>query len=335
MKKVFTALLIATIFCTGSLTKLSAQKFKYEIPGLDTLEHQFIVAGGASTVLGNGEFEIINNNSLVSFWIAFHENGNHSPVLDRLRSTQFTTDVSAFYGISASSRIDVGLQVSYVRSRIDNSAGSSFFKVFESTPTIEDEINAPFNGSVTLDQSIGAIARAGVRFRFRPIIQRPELVVNGGYAFSTVSDRSKQIQLNADRDIFDLGATYYHAISRQVYYFFGTSIRAFLPSIETNESLYNSNFNFFLIQRTNNNKFTFYPGLSYSLNFKPSEFDSHAVIKTADFLFAIGGIQYEFNTDFNAFITGGMPLITNVVHPQQEIVRQSYSLLAVGFRAGF
>ena len=315
-------------------TDVQAQKFKYSIPGLDTLQSSFIVGGGAAAVLQSGEAEIISSNTLASYWIAFHANGENSPILDRLRNTQFSSETTAFYSVSPTGRVDVGLQLRYARVRLDNAASNSMFKVFDGKNKSETQSTAPFDQVIKLDQSFGRMANVGLRFRFKPILHKPQLVVNGGYTLGTVKDKIEQKQLAADRDIFDLGATYFQDISNNVYYFFGASVRAYLPSSVTSESLYNTNLNFFLIQRSKNNKFTYYPGISYSLNFKPSEYDDHPLIKTADFLFAIAGIQYALNSDYNVFATAGFPLIVNLTRPQQTIVRQSYSLLTLGFRIG-
>lgn len=313
---------------------IQAQKFKYSIPGLDTLASSFIVGGGAAAVLRSGEAEIISSNSLASYWIAFHENGENSPILDRLRSTQFASENTVFYSVSATGRVDVGLQLRYARVRLDNAASNSMFKVFEGKDKSSGRSTAPFDEVIKLDESFGRLANVGLRFRFKPLLHEPALVVNGGYTLGTVKDKIEQKQLTADRDIFDLGATYFKDISTNVFYFFGASIRAYLPSSVTSESLYNTNANFFLIQRTKNKKFTFYPGISYSLSFKPSQYDDHPLIKTADFLFAIGGVQYAFSKDYNVFATAGFPLIVNLTRPQQTIVRESYSLLSLGFRLG-
>ncbi|MDX1938936.1 MAG: hypothetical protein SFU99_00200, partial [Saprospiraceae bacterium] len=81
--------------------------------------------------------------------------------------------------------------------------------------------------------------------------------------------------------------------------------------------------------------FTFYPGLSYGLNFKPAEFGDRSLVRTQEFLFAYAGIQYAPNFKYNVFLTGGIPLIFEVESFQQEIVRESYSILSLGVRAGF
>ncbi len=323
-----------------------AQKFKYSIPGLDSLEEAFIVNGGATTVLPSGEAEVIWNNTLASYWIALHENGENSPIFDRIRQTQFISDVYAFYGISPSGRWDIGLQLRYMRARKDNAATSSMFRVFQSQNTGNMDNNAPDPASsgagVIFDESFGGIAGAGLRFRVKPFKLRPEFVINGGYSISTIRDESEQLQLGAGRDLFDLGATYYSSLNRNTYYFLSGSFQAFLPSQISNpqpieyrdEYLYSTSFSFFFIQRTNNNKFTFYPGFAYGINFKPSEFDTRALIRTQEFLFVYGGIQYAPNSQYNIFLTGGLPLLIEVESFQQEIVRESYSILSLGVRAG-
>ena len=317
------------IFCT--FTK--AQKFKYSIPGLDSLEESFILNGTSSTVLQSGQAEIIWNNTLASYWLALHQSSTNSPILDRFRQTQFLSDFYGFYGISPSGRWDIGLQMRYVRTRIDNAATSSMLRVFQSQ---NKDLNSsdPSNPTTILDNSFGGLANIGLRFRFKPIKLHPPLVINGGYAFSIVKDEQKQSLLLADRDYADIGATYYLELNRSTFFFFGASGYVYFPSQVRDEFLFRTNLSYSVILRTNNNKFTFYPSLYYGFDFKPSKFDERALIKTIDFLFAYASVQYVPSAKFNIFLTGGLPLIVDLKNPQQEIVRNSYSILALGCRIG-
>lgn len=337
-------LLISGLFL---LNPLQAQnKFRYSIPGLDSLEESFIVNGGASVVLSSGEAEIIWNNTLASYWIGLRENGPDSPIFDRIRQTQFISDLYGYYGVSASGTWDVGLHLRYLRARKDNAASSSMFRVFESTK--DKSFNATPDASseaagIIFDDSFGGIASAGLRFRVKPFQRRPEFVVNGGYSISTVRNETEQFQLGAGRDMIDIGATYYKEINSNTYYFFSGMLSAFLksnvdevrPVDFRNENLYTANLSFFLIQRTNNNKFTFYPGLAYGINFKPSQFDDRNLIRTQEFLFAYAGLQYAPSLQYNVFLTFGFPLIIDVESFQQDIIRESYSIISLGGRAGF
>lgn len=330
--KDYTSILMLLLVCSF---EMAAQKFQYAIPGLDTIEKNFIVGGGASQVLRAGEGEIIINNALVSHWLAFHQNGDDSPVLDRFRQTFFATDVFGYYGLSQSGKLDVGLQLRYARTRLDNAAGSSMLKVFEKTE--EDPLlRAPTDeGATIIDSSFGGISLVGLRFRFKPILSSPEFVINGGIALSMVRDDRLMKQLDAETDVFDVGATYYKSISSRVYYFFGGTMQVLLPTIQAKKALYQGTLNFFLIHRSRNQKLTFLPGLSYSMRFKSSVFDSHSLIKSNEFLFAMLGVQYGFNQNVMVFGNLGFPLIADAIPPQIEIVRESYSLLSLGARVAF
>jgi hypothetical protein len=320
--------ILALTFTT--LIQVEAQKFRHSIAGVDTLEQSFIVSGSASSVLRQGQAEVILSSNLISYWIAFHENGKNTPILDRLRNSLFQTDLSAFYGVSQSGRFDAGLQVGYARTRLDNSSTSSPFRVFKKTLS-DDSAETGFT-QVRFDESFGGISYVGARFRFKPVAYEPGFLLTAGYSKTLISDESKRVQLGADRDYFDVGASYYKSVTPNVYYFFSTSLRGYLASEITDQSLYNSSFNFFLIHRTNSQKLTFYPGISYNLGFKPSKYDSHPFIKTTEFLFAYGGIQYSFDRKSNIFITMGLPLFLNIVNPLQDIVRESYSVAVLGAR---
>lgn len=306
---------------------LQAQGFKYSLPGLDTLE-TFIVSGSSSAVLKSGQAEVIVSNTLTSYQLALHQSSKDSPILDRLRLTQFISDISAFYGVSRSGRLDVGVQAKYIRSRLDNAAASSMFRVFKSEPDI-------INPNQFLDQSFGGLAFIGLRVRAIPFESIPELVVTGGYSFSTINDETEQLQLSADRDQLEVILSYYKALNANTYYFFGANGRAFLSSPITDNNRYELGGSFFLIQRTTNQRFTFYPGLSYSLAFKPAVLDSNPnLIKENEFLFAFGGVQYAPNQKYNIFLVGGLPLVSVTTSPRQQIIRSSYSLVSLGLRVG-
>ncbi len=326
---------LLTTFCLlfSIATITHAQKFKYSIPGLDTLS-TFIVAGGSSTVLPNGGAEVISSNTLSSFWQAIHQNGDNSPILDRFRASQFVSDLFAFYGVSSNGRWDLGLRVRYVRSRLDGSATSSPFRVFDGEK-VDAERNAFFDPNSIINRSLSGLTGVGIRFRVMPSRSVPQLVVNGGYTLATVKEETEQRQLSADRDAIDIGATYYKELTPNTFYFFSANAEAFLSSPVNPVNTYTSSGSFFLIQRTSNNRFTFYPGLTYTIRFRPSELESNpSLIRESDFLFAFGGVQYAPNNNFNVFLVGGFPLISNVTNPQVEIVRASYSLFSLGFRVG-
>lgn len=335
LRRVYTRLLCLFFgICLLVTTDTYAQKFKYSIPGLDTLEEAFIVSGGSSTVLKSGEGEIILNNNLTSYWIAFHETNENSPIIDRFRRTQFTTDIFAFYGISASGTWDLGINLKYARARLDNSATSSMFRVFQGNDG-EDATNLFFDQDAIFDRNFAGLASVGLRFRVKPFKLRPELVISGGYSLTTVKEDLDRTQLGADRDNADIGITYYKALNTNTYYFFGGTAQIFFSSDLRNETLYNTGANFFLIHRTTNTKFTFYPGLAYNISFKSPKLDDASLIKVTDFLLAFGGVQFAPSDRFNVFFTAGFPLIVNVTNPQQEIVRASYSTLSLGTRIGF
>ena len=333
MKRYFYSLIYLLLFVSSIFigTELNAQKFKYSIPGLDSLEQEFIVGGASSTVLKTGEAEIISNNTLTSFWLAFHQTNENSPVLDRFRQTQFISDLYGFYGVSPSGRWDIGLHLRYNRSRVDNAATSSMFKVFEKEGAIDEDDPASF-----LDNSFGGMASIGVRFRVKPIKRDPRLLVSGGYSLKTITGETKARQLGADRNLADIGVTYYRELNQRTYYFFGGTGQVYFPTPSVNdEYLFNTSGSFFLIQRTINNKFTFYPGLVYSLTFRPSELKSQpALIKSTEFLLGYAGVQYAPDPKYNVFVLGGFPLMVTVTNPQQEIVRESYSTFTLGFRVG-
>ncbi len=323
---------------TVSIQSLFAQKFKYSSPGLDTIQQNFIVGSGVSTVLKSGQTEVLFNSTLASYWIAFHENGNNSPVSNRIRNTNWTSEVTALHGISYSGRFNIGLKVRYTRSRLDEVASSSPFRVFGNKETESQK----FRSNPSVDTTFAGLSHIGISMRFKPFVRIPELVLTGGYLRSTVNDDFKREQLQA-RDIADIGLTYYRPISNNVFYFFGAQLQAALPFKSESTSqlafakpLYTSTTSFYLVHMSKNKKIIIYPGLSYSLSFKPSEYsDQSGLLKTTEFLFAFASVQYAMNVRNSVSFTAGFPLISEVTNPQIEIVGKSYSLAQVIVRSVF
>ncbi len=317
LKQLFFLLLV---FCWSTIS-LQGQEFYRP---LDTLNTSFFISGIAANILPKDRVEILAYSSLNSFWLAIHESVEESPVRDRLRATRFTTNVEGYFGFSNSQRWDLGLRLQYARYRLDNEARSSPFRVFENfeTPAVE-------NG---LDQNYQALTGIGVRARFMPIASVPALTLNGGYTVASVKSEEKQQRLNAQRDIFDLGAAYFLEMNANTYYYFLANTSVFLPSEILNEALYNSSVSFFLVQMAFGQKFVFYPGLSYNLTYKSPAYGNQFLVRTNDQLLAFAGIQYQPGSNFNVNMSLAYPLFWNDSNLLVEQVRESYTLVSLGLR---
>jgi len=223
---------------------------------LDTLEIAPFVSGLSPVVLAKGKAEVNMYSSLSSVWQALYFSAIESAVRDRYRLSEFTTNLEAYYGFSRTGRWDIGIRLQYARIRLDNAAQSSPFKVLKSYD--EENDNQGF------DKTYAGMRQVGIRFRIIPFRNIPQLALNGGYSFAPANSDNDDVFSIADRNSFDLNASYYISLNKSgtSYYYFILNTSAFQPgSLPINRDwLYNAGGSFFVVQRLG--KFVLYPGIS-------------------------------------------------------------------------
>ncbi len=294
--------------------------------GLELLdEESFFFAGLSPSVLVRGKVEVNFYSSIFSNWLAVHESVIDSPIRDRLRLSEFLANAEVYYGTSASGRWDVGTRFRYARRRLDNSAQSSPFKVFEKS---ESEAE-----NAVVDKTYSGLREIGIRFRMVPFQNIPALTLNGGYSFSPIKSEEDQKNLAADRNSFDLNVAYYIELNNNAYYYFIANGIAFHPSAVNEEWLYNTTGSFFLVQMIANRKLAIYPGLSYAIAFKPpSAVSDHSLVKTNEQLLGILGLQFQPSGSFSLSLSGAIPLILESANLLVRPVKESYSFVSIGGR---
>ncbi len=306
--------------------------------GLKTLDESFFVGGLSATILDRGQIEVNANASLFSAWQAVHQSIIESPVVDRLRFTDFTANVEAYYGFSYSGRWDLGIRLRYARSRLDHAARSSPFKVFGS-----DNADGDCGTNITY-QGLRAI---GLRFRVMPLVSVPELTITGGYSFASIKSDTVAFFLNADRNNFDLNATYYIPLNENnsSFYYFIANGNAYQPGIDSDHRClatvsndtwrFDASGSFFIVQRLG--RLMLYPGITYTINFKPParEGSDKALIKTSEQVLGILGVQYQIGETINVNLSGAIPFLLESSNLQTELVRTSYSFVSLGGRVVF
>ena len=298
--------------------------------GLELLDESLFIGGLSPTVLTSGNVEFNFYSSLFSSWIALHESVIESPVQDRLRLTEFNSNLETYFGISRSGRWDIGARVRYGRRRLANAATDPVFDVFSSSD--EESTN---RGT---DKTYSGLREVGVRFRLMPFSNLENFTINAGYSYGEWGNGSDDETFKlADRNSFDVNLSYFVSLNeRQTsYYYFIVNGTSFQPgSLRINEDwLHNTSGSFFIVQRMG--KFVVYPGLTYTLAFKPpssGSFSDKALIKSSEQLLGTLGIQYQpsFNTSFN--VSASMPFILSTTNLRQRLVRESYSFVTIGGR---
>ena len=317
-------LLAAIILCSVTL---KAQQNKKEDIGLETLDESFFFGGLSATILDPGKVEVNFYTSMFSSWLAIHESVIESPVRDRLRLTEFTGNVEAYYGVSADGRWDLGLRLRHGRRRLDNSALSSPFKVLKSSRGTDEADN------VGVDKTYAGLKEVGLRFRLMPFKNVPELTLNAGYSISPIKAEEDQEFLLADRNTVDFNLSYYVSLNKSAtsYYYFILNGLAYLPSATNDEVLYNSSASFFIVQRLGA-RFILYPGLSYNITFKPPSVGDEALIRTNEQVLGLLGVQYQPSNNFSLNVSAALPFLLDSSNLLVQQVRESYSFVSIGGR---
>ena len=296
---------------------------------LELLDESLFIGGLSPNVLTKGDVEVNFYSSLFSSWVGLHESATvESPVRDRIRLTDFNTNLETYFGLSRNGRWDIGARVRYGKLRQANAASDSPFDVFKS----DDSESA----NIGTDKTYSGLREIGIRFRLVPFKNVESLTINAGYSYGEIGNSSDDESfILADRNSFDLNLTYYVSLNSNSFYYFiftGKSSQAgSLP--QTAEALHNTTGSFFIAQRLG--KFVVYPGISYSLDFKPpsaGSFSDHSLIKSSEQVLGTLGIQYQpsYNISFN--ISGSIPFIISTTNLRQRLIRESYSFVSIGGR---
>tara|TARA_B100000497_G_C7642872_1_gene386527 strand:+ start:216 stop:1208 length:993 start_codon:yes stop_codon:yes gene_type:complete len=298
--------------------------------GLELLDESLFIGGLSPTVLTSGNVEVNFYSSLFSSWIALHESVIESPVQDRLRLTEFNSNLETYFGLSRRGRWDIGARVRYGKRRLANAATDPIWDVFSSS----DEESA----NRGTDKTYSGLREVGVRFRLMPFEGLEAFTINAGYSYGEFGNSSDDEAFKlADRNSFDVNLSYFVSLNDQQtsYYYFIVNGTSFQPgSLSINEDwLHNTSGSFFIVQRLG--KFVIYPGMTYTLAFKPpssGSFSDKSLIKSNEQLLGTLGIQYQpsFNTSFN--ISASMPFILSTTNLRQRLVRDSYSFVTIGGR---
>ena len=318
--------LLLFLFLIGNLGLLGQNRGL----GLDLLDESLFIGGLSPSVLTKGEVEFNFYSSLFSSWVALHESVIESPVRDRLRFTDFNTSIEGYLGISQNGRWDIGARLRYGSRRLDNNARSSVFDVF-SSPDSE-------NANRGTDKTYKGLRELGIRFRLVPFENLEEFTINAGYSFGEIGNSSDdEVFEIADRNSMDVNLTYYVSLNsaQTSYYYFIFNGIAFLPGSlpENAQALYNTTGSFFIVQRLG--KFVVYPGLSYTLAFKPpssGSFSDSSLIKSSEQLLATLGMQYQVSNNLSFNASASIPLILTTTNLRQRLVRDSYSFVSIGGR---
>jgi hypothetical protein len=292
---------------------LSAQNKAEENPNLYT--------GVSAVILPKDKTEFNLINSLSSFWVAV--NGydgalEATRITNRYRYGRSDHLLRISHGFSRSGRWDLGADLYYTRTRLDDAARSSAFRVLGNRETPE---GSTYSG----------ISAVGFQFRCMPFLDMPELTLRAGLSQPIARSEEQRLRLNAQRTQLFVSGVYSTRMAPGLLAFLQGDLRAFLRTPENERALLSPGASGYLVFETPNQRWYFYPGLSYSLTFQQGA-KGAAYRKSSSILFGNAGLLFRPGLAWSFLLSGQVPFIFESGSSRSLWVRESYLGFNLGLR---
>lgn len=274
--------------------------------------------GISPVILAKDGVEVNFLNSMTSFWLASKEyfpSTNSSRIANRYRLTRFQQLLRVNYGFSQSGRWDLGAELHYTHSRLDDNARSSPLSVLE--------------GDSDTGKSYRGISTLGVRVRMALFDGLPELTLQGMAYFPMNKDEELRAQLGSQRTQVGLLATFFQQLNPSVFYFLQADWRTFLANNELNKTTHAPSISGFLVFQAAETWYLF-PGMTYAPTLQT--LSNGSLRKVNQQLLGSIGALYQPNDAFGIMLNYQAPFILESGSPSTEWVRESYTALTLGFR---
>lgn len=275
--------------------------------------------GISPVILPKEGIEVNFLNSMTSFWLAVNEYNpasNSTRIGNRYRFTRFQQLLRVNYGFSASGRWDLGAELQYTHSRLDDEARSSPFRVL--------------GGDTESGNTFRGMSLVGLRLRFMPFASLPELTVQGMAHFPINRNEETSAQLGAQRTQVGLLATFYQKFNTRTFYFLQGDWRTQLASSELDRTTHTPSLSGFLVFDTWEQIWYVFPGLTYSPTLQKVQGGS-LVRVNQQLLGSIGGL-FQPSDAFGLMLNWQIPFILESGSQQTEWVRESFSAVTLGIR---
>jgi hypothetical protein len=300
----------------------------------DDVQKQPIFVGTSPSVLKHGDGDFSYVNSMNSYWIVaqYQDKANDATyVLNRYRKTDFQQLFRFTYGYSKTENWDLGVELRLARSRFDDYARNSPFKVFA-------------NDSKDQTENLHGVSTVGFRFRYMPNRTIPEWTTYTTVQFPLANSREKQLAFGQFRSSFALGSTFYQQISPKLYAFYQGEY-AFLPrnkemtfaktgeSFPNNKNTHNISLNTTLVRDLWDERLYATAGASYQLSLEPTR--AQPLHREVNLLFGNLGLYFRVGEHFSLTANVLLPLIIDTGSSESIILRNSFSGVSLGGRLIF
>ncbi len=275
--------------------------------------------GISPVILAKDGLEINFLNSLTSFWLATKEYSPASAstrIDNRFRFTRFQQLLRVNYGFSRSGRWDLGAELQYTHSRIDDEARSSPFRVL--------------GGDTESGDTYRGISLVGLRLRAMPFESLPELTVQGMAHFPINRKEDSRAQLGAQRVQLGALATFYQEFNPRVFCFLQGDWRTQLANDELEKTTHTPSLGGYLVFETWEEMVYIFPGITYSPTYQ--QVSSSPLRRINQQLLGSLGALYQPMEAFGLMLNWQVPFILESGSQSTEWIRESFTAVTLGVR---
>lgn len=274
--------------------------------------------GISPVILAKDGFEANFLNSMTSFWLASNEYNpftNSTRIANRYRITRFQQLLRVNYGFSKSGRWDLGAELQYTHSRLDDNARSSPFKVL--------------GGDTESGKTFRGVSLLGLRVRVAPFDGLPELTLQGMAYFPVNRSEEVRAQLGSQRTQLGLLATFFQQLNPRAFYFLQADWRTNLSNSDLDRTTHVPSVSGYLVFNATESIYIF-PGMTYSPTLQ--KLSSGPFRRVNQQLLGSIGALYQPADAFGIMFNFQVPFILESGSQSTEWVRESYSAFTLGFR---
>lgn len=279
-----------------------------------------IYTGVSPIVLDKDQVEISMTNSLTSFWLAVRK---YEPQFDvfrvanRYRFTRFDQAIRVSYGFSNHKRWDMGAELRFAHVRLDDAARSSPFRVF--------------GGQTDFGTTFRGISTVGMRVRYMPFGELPELTLQGTAYFPVARTAERRQQLDAQRAQLGLLATFYQPFNDRVLYFLQADWQSRLQNSENATTTHSASMGGYLVfSLFGEETWRLLAGCTFATTLQAY---GGGLNKVNQQLLGSLGVLYQPSEQFGVFLNTQAPFILESGSEYVEWVRPSFSAFSLGLRS--
>lgn len=321
-----TNLLFALAMLAASVAFAQSSFFENRPIAQDTLPVFPVFSGLSPLLVPAGQVEILFFNALST------QKNQRLPVTDPgdiSRGTALQHIVQVTFGTSATGRFNLGADIHYLHYRLDGNVKNSPLKVLKSNAS-DTLVTDPENKDI-LAFGFHTLSRVGLRFRWVPSLDLPELTLQGGLLFP-MSYQPPAIKraLDIARTQFWVQGNFYHLFSEGLYGFGSAGVFLSVPSETQHQTTFTPLANVTVAKVIPGDLLILFAQTSFNASFN-KQYKAGLLNTSSQWLYGIGA-QLQFSSNLSVSAQFQKPFINNYNNLSSEPVAGSLSNLSLNVR---